>query len=350
MSNLTTSTDSTVQARPPDLTCGTFSGKDVAARRWLSRLHWDFERAGHQTLDPSQVIRTISMQCDGEAATFLDSTPALADAVDRAENKQATKADLDKLEQALRDRFPARLVDESNAVDTIESLHQKSGEPLAAYYNRAVAVLNSAGCSDRNTSGDSLNQAQQVLLGQIIRQFIKGLHDPALRHQSISMSALTAQGLPEAFHKVKTSQQVLDERKAEEQHKAAASRARMLEAIVAQQNPSVPVDHLLAQQFGQMAMQGHQVGAYHSGLTGSHPAPMLPQVVQTQWGHPQMQALPYQPPTQGGQQFPAYGPVQNQAGQYGTVQSQWYAPNTSDQTNRNQVAQGNQVSAPNKQA
>lgn len=51
------------------------------------------------------------MQCEGEAATFLDSSPQVRDALDKAEEEDATEDDLKVVEQALKDRFPSKLVD-----------------------------------------------------------------------------------------------------------------------------------------------------------------------------------------------------------------------------------------------
>jgi hypothetical protein len=59
----------------PDLSsCGRYDGKGSASR-WILRLRFEFKRAGQRIPDPSEYLETINMQCDGEAATLLDSSP-----------------------------------------------------------------------------------------------------------------------------------------------------------------------------------------------------------------------------------------------------------------------------------
>lgn len=79
----------------PNLICGTYSGA-VSAARWITRLHWEFEKVGYKAddLPASQVLQTLNMQCEGDAAIYLDSVPHLSEAIDRANDGQATHADL----------------------------------------------------------------------------------------------------------------------------------------------------------------------------------------------------------------------------------------------------------------
>lgn len=127
------------------------------------------------------------------------------------------------------------MVDETVTGDNIDSLQQNEGEALAAYYNRALAVLHRAGCRDAST-GVILTIPESTVLGQVVRQFVKGLRDPGLRREAIGMSALSATGLRAAFQQVRTAQTVIDERKAEEEELAFKNRARFLEDVVTQQN------------------------------------------------------------------------------------------------------------------
>ncbi|KAF4511920.1 hypothetical protein G6O67_001118 [Ophiocordyceps sinensis] len=84
---------------------GTFDGTD-AARRWLARLRWALKSLNNGSLpDPSVAIQAIDVGLAGEAATFVDSTMTWRDVVVRAGNGEATLADLEHLETALKDRF-----------------------------------------------------------------------------------------------------------------------------------------------------------------------------------------------------------------------------------------------------
>ncbi|CCF41691.1 hypothetical protein CH063_11897, partial [Colletotrichum higginsianum] len=148
----------------PTLNCGTFDGS-VAASRWLTRLKWDFEKAGHnpQNLPASQVLKTLNMQCEGDAATYLDSVPHLTTIMDKAMDGIATLADLAIVEASLKERFPSKIIDQDAAGGDINSLSQEKDEALLAYYNRALSTLHRVGCKDAGV-GITLSMPEKTVL------------------------------------------------------------------------------------------------------------------------------------------------------------------------------------------
>ncbi|KAK2056685.1 hypothetical protein LY76DRAFT_144221 [Colletotrichum caudatum] len=166
--------------RLPDLTCGTFDGS-VAASRWLIRLNWDFRKAGHDPSDlpASQILQTLNMLCEKDAATYLDSVPHLTQIMEKASRDEATLIDLATVESALKERFPSRIIDQDPGTSDINTLHQEKDEALLAYYNRAVSALHRVGC--RDASGSTvLLMPEQTVLTALTRRFVTGLADANL--------------------------------------------------------------------------------------------------------------------------------------------------------------------------
>ncbi|KAK1988975.1 hypothetical protein LZ30DRAFT_569328, partial [Colletotrichum cereale] len=151
----------------PDLTCGTFDGS-VAASRWLIRLKWDFKKAGHNpnNMPASQILQTLNMLCEKDAATYLDSVPHLSQIIDQASDDLATLADLATVEAALKERFPSRIVDQDPASSDINTIHQENNEALLAYYNRALSTLHRVGCKDA-TPTSTLTMPEQTVLAAL---------------------------------------------------------------------------------------------------------------------------------------------------------------------------------------
>ncbi|KAI1490426.1 hypothetical protein F5X96DRAFT_636258 [Biscogniauxia mediterranea] len=142
-----------IMPQVPDLNrCGRFNG-DEAASRWLSRLRWEFRRSGYNDDEPSmasEVIQAVDMLSEGQAATYIDNHPQIQAALDRAREGMAVRADMIAVEQALKDRFPAQLVDDTVALpgDELKALSQGDDEPLAAYYSRTQNLLRRMGGRD----------------------------------------------------------------------------------------------------------------------------------------------------------------------------------------------------------
>ncbi|OBR02927.1 hypothetical protein CH63R_09248 [Colletotrichum higginsianum IMI 349063] len=260
----------------PTLNCGTFDGS-VAASRWLTRLKWDFEKAGHnpQNLPASQVLKTLNMQCEGDAATYLDSVPHLTTIMDKAMDGIATLADLAIVEASLKERFPSKIIDQDAAGGDINSLSQEKDEALLAYYNRALSTLHRVGCKDAGV-GITLSMPEKTVLTGLVRQFVRGLADSNLRRQALSMSAMTASSLKSAFTIIRDARQIIDEREAEDRREADLTRARLLEEMVVRQNPGQAVEQLLARQFAQSNAISQPIHSNYGGYFNQPPNPFGP--------------------------------------------------------------------------
>lgn len=242
----------------PDLSgCGRFKGGESAAR-WLNRLKWQFRRAGYDIPPISGILQAIDMQCEGEAATFLDSSPALREALDRAENGTAVLKDLTDVEQALKDRFPATLVDKLNdrPVSDLNELAQGKDETLAAYYSRVQNLLRRMGARDRpreqtpqtNVLSPALTALEINMLETIIGRFVDGLRNQVLRAECIDKNARNCKSLWLAYDVVRNCQSIIEEKDNIAKSYRSKTRQEMLEKMVADRT-GVSVDQALAAQY-----------------------------------------------------------------------------------------------------
>ncbi|KAI0965715.1 hypothetical protein F4678DRAFT_316263 [Xylaria arbuscula] len=203
----------------PDLnSCGQFNGKESAGR-WIARLHWEFRRMGYpeSEIPPSDAIVSINMLCTDDAATFLDSDPNLLDVIERANQAKATVNDLIALEQALKDKYPVKPVDNTAMeADDLTRMSQKTDEPLAQYYSRIRNALRRAGGKDiPKEPGDkakSLTLAEITLLRTVVSRFVDGLADSKLRREALSNRARTTKSLWQCYKAVQESQRVLEDK------------------------------------------------------------------------------------------------------------------------------------------
>ena len=108
---------------------------------------------GHEVanLPANEALLALNMLCEEDAAIFMDSSIIVAEAVAKAMTNTATAADLAAAEQALIIRFPAKLVDDTSAIEPhveLRDLKQKPDESLNMYYQRAANILTRLDCRD----------------------------------------------------------------------------------------------------------------------------------------------------------------------------------------------------------
>ncbi|RYP26635.1 hypothetical protein DL766_006660 [Monosporascus sp. MC13-8B] len=153
------------------------------------------------------------MLCKKEAATFLDSDPQIQEIIEKALQDEADRADLNQVEQALKNKFPARPLDTSvSEVHNLTRLEQDDGEPLIQYFSRVQNALRQAGGRDRprrpgNTS--PLTPAEATLLRTVVSRFVDGLKDYELKQEALTNRARNADSLWRCLEIIQDSQRVL---------------------------------------------------------------------------------------------------------------------------------------------
>ncbi|TQS36950.1 hypothetical protein Golomagni_02588, partial [Golovinomyces magnicellulatus] len=170
---------------------GRFSGDGSSGARWLSRLQYDFQKAGYGSPPTHLFFYAVDILFDGEAASWLDSTPTLRLMID--DREQSTKEQVDEFKEHLSARFPSQIIDysEGNIQHDIKAFSQVKSEPLMAYYQRALHLLRRAYGRDNHkslTGAKALAPVEQVVLNSIISAFVEGLQDEDLRNEVFSRS------------------------------------------------------------------------------------------------------------------------------------------------------------------
>jgi hypothetical protein len=197
-----------VTAMPDYSLCGRYDGT-VPASRWLARLAFDMKRAGIPAAKPDDFFEAVEILFDGDAATWLDSSPRYRRMVDNRES--AKQEDIDEFKQALVAEFPAKIIQqtEGNVRMDIKPFAQQSGEPLQAYYQRALHLLRRAHGRDdpRDKPGSKpLEPIERVVLSDIVSAFIEGIDDSVLRSAALARGVNSCGSLSRALEIVQETQ------------------------------------------------------------------------------------------------------------------------------------------------
>lgn len=161
-------------------TCGKYDGSEPAGR-WLRKLTYDLKEAGVEET-PEVFFESIDLNLSGEAVDWVDSTPQFQIFTEQIE--VPTKEDVKRFKVAFLARFPAKFsFDESE--DTIQedtnNLIQGRNETLSEYYGRAQHLLRRSHTRDKPSGdADSLSPAERILLGGVIKAFLRGCQKPQI--------------------------------------------------------------------------------------------------------------------------------------------------------------------------
>lgn len=109
----------------------------------------------------------------------------------------ATAIDLHTVETALKDQFPAKLIDNLNdrPIAIMNDLSQQEDRPLAAYYTRAVTLLRRMGAKDMPRDPALNLTSPMTPLGK----FVDGLRDLTLRREVIDKNSRNSPALWAAY-------------------------------------------------------------------------------------------------------------------------------------------------------
>ena len=160
--------------------CGTFSGKDIPAAKWLMKVDWELE--GYQVdgvVPPSRIIQAFNLLLVGDAEAWAESHPR-AKAILTSE--PPTRDSVANFRSLLCERFPAKSTEVAPvSFNTELSELKQQDESLSAYYERVSAMMQRVGARDRPHSqapGTQLTLLEEAMLDNIMRSFLKGLADP----------------------------------------------------------------------------------------------------------------------------------------------------------------------------
>ncbi|KAI0995436.1 hypothetical protein K3495_g12743 [Podosphaera aphanis] len=217
---------------------GRFSGDGSSGARWLSRLQYDFQKAGYSSPPPHLFFYAVDILFDGEAASWLDSTPMLRLMID--DREQSTKEQVAEFKEHLSARFPSQIIDysEGNIQHDIKAFSQVKSEPLMAYYQRALHLLRRAHGRDNHkslTGAKALAPVEQVVLDSIISAFVEGLQDEDLRNEVFSRSILSCGSLWRSVEIIKETQQSLNLAREAKNRSAEKQEIQQIRALCAAQ-------------------------------------------------------------------------------------------------------------------
>jgi hypothetical protein len=213
----------------PDYSAGHYDGT-IPASRWLTRLNYDFKKAGHKKPDPEMFLEAIEMLMEGEPAKRLDSTPRIRKLIDRR-STDSPQIDVDTVKEWLMEEFPSSVQDvtETDVQTEIEGLLQMADEPLAAYYQRAASILRRTHGRDKpreDGGGAPLSGLESTMLNTVVNAFVKGLYQDELRRSAFHKDAATCGALWKSYEMVLHAQRSLA---LEKQMEETIAKSRRLE-------------------------------------------------------------------------------------------------------------------------
>ena len=119
----------------------------------------------------------------------------------------------------MNERFPARAVELSTQAfqNDLDSLKQKSKEPLIEYYNRAKGMMERVSAKD-NIAFTTLNFSERTLLNGILKAFVWGIRDSEVRKEAARGLASSEESLNSLLLAAESASQAQQEiRKLEEE-------------------------------------------------------------------------------------------------------------------------------------
>lgn len=183
--------------------CGTFSGTGtVSAARWLKRL--DHEFSGYKidgVVKPFTYLDSLNMLLTDDAAEWAESHP---DAIRLLAIEDPTAQDLENFKSLLCERFPTRSVEVSPIPFDAElaELHQRPDEALSSFYKRVTSLMQRVGAKDRPApnSSTTLTLLESAMLDTILRAFLKGIRDHAVRREATRGMAAADRSLKSVYN------------------------------------------------------------------------------------------------------------------------------------------------------
>ena len=164
--------------------CGTFSGKGQSAHRWL--MSFEHEMAGYKqnnTIPADLYLNSLNMLLIDDAEDWAESHP---DAIELLKEDTSTQQTVDNFKSLLYERFPPKEVELTPVPfdEKLSELQQKSDGPLSSYYKRAANKMHRVGAKNRTSTGSRLSYTESALLDSVLKGFIIGIADLAVRKEA----------------------------------------------------------------------------------------------------------------------------------------------------------------------
>lgn len=177
--------------------CGTFSGKESAAR-WLRKL--DHELSGYKqdgSIPPDKYFDAFNMLLTDEAGDWADSYP---EAVRLLNTEEPTKVTVETFKALLCERFPSKAAELSPVPFDVElaELRQKVDESLANYYKRTLNLITRHGGRDR-PANTTLGNWEAATLDTVLRAFIRGISDLDVRREATKGMSMSERSLKSVY-------------------------------------------------------------------------------------------------------------------------------------------------------
>lgn len=157
-----------------------------SASLWLA----DMERHRENGSSPSEYLRNIDRQLEGEADCWAKITPSVRTSILKAYGDEATESDIQAFDEAVTHRF--KLTDEEIFATQKSLPHvrfaclwQTPSENLEEYYSRAQDILIALhGCDD---DYDTLTPLQISLRSIMVAHFVLGLREDSSTSKGIRL-------------------------------------------------------------------------------------------------------------------------------------------------------------------
>ena len=191
--------------------CGPFGGNGaISASKWLKRFEYEHLRhlhSEHIPIPPKLYLSTVEMLLEGDAATWLGTTPKVLAICSK---QHPTEADVSIFKDLFFQAFPATKFESFHVPDTFTKafVPQSPTEKMREYFNRIATVFKNASVRSRLAHINSIdvdettpgvNALEGAFLISAREQFIEGIYDVDVRKEFFATIDTTGMSLNETF-------------------------------------------------------------------------------------------------------------------------------------------------------
>lgn len=176
---------STMPSKTPSFAfCGSFTGKEMSAARWLKSFEHDLteSRGEDSPIPPATFLHYLDLLLREDAAVWAETN---ADAIRLLNITSPTQTTVDQFVSLFKQKFPAKIVETAPVTfdSELADLRQQPDETIMTYYTRTLNMMQKYGATDR-TLGSMLTLAEGSLLDTFLRAWVKGLADQSVKRKA----------------------------------------------------------------------------------------------------------------------------------------------------------------------